>query len=103
MLSLRALLLAAVALLALFAASPTRAGLPTGTVSDLQTCQSYAQELQAGRLPANARNADTLATVRVRLVLSLGALGPRRVVLRGEKASIFPERDARRHVAGADA
>lgn len=67
MFSLRALLFAAVAVLALFAAAPARAGIPTGTISDLQTCQAYAQELQAGTIPQNACNSDTLATVRLRL------------------------------------
>ena len=61
MLSLRALFL--VALVALFAASPVRAGLPTNTISDLQTCQAYAAQIQAGNIPADACSATTLATV----------------------------------------
>ena len=64
MLSLRALLAAAVALLALLA-SPARAGLPS-TITDLQRCQAYAQQLQAGQVPADACQPDTLATVSQR-------------------------------------
>lgn len=49
---LHALLLAAIALLAVVAA-PTRAGIPTTTISDLQRCQQFTQEIQSGVVPNN--------------------------------------------------
>ena len=74
---IRAVLVAAVALLLALFASPARAGLPTA-INDLQRCQTFAQQIQSGNYPADTCSPDTLSTVSRSAGVSGGGVPERR-------------------------